>query len=198
MATLQRRMAHLSQIWRYNFLQTQFCKLAAKHQRCYGTTAVFPAGRSDVPQPPPGEQSLLHAERLPPAFLGSCRSASMLPSAQDFDSVELPGTFPFCNKPIVTPSYKLAAEEGGAAASLHHPENVAWKCPWSKVGTLASGKRHHEAPPALSWQAKVRANMGSTQQLELLISAKAAGFPVRPQVRCTICPSNPLSNFKRE
>lgn len=129
-------MAHLSQIWRYNFLQTQFCKLAAKHQRCYGTTAVFPAGRSDVPQPPLGEQSLLHAERLPPAFLGSCCSASVLPSAQDFDSVELPGTFPFCNKPIVTPSYKLAAEEGGAAASCTSlrmlPRNVLgarWE-PW--------------------------------------------------------------------
>lgn len=35
---------------------------------------------------------------------------------------------------------------------------------------------------------------GSAQQLELLISARAAGFPVRPRVHCTICPSNPLTS----
>ena len=74
---------------------------------------MFPARRLDMPQPLPGEQSPLHAKRLPLAFLGSCRSASMLPSAQDFDSVELPGTFPFCNKPIVTPSAGCRRGESG-------------------------------------------------------------------------------------
>lgn len=65
------------------------------------------------------------------------------------------------------------------------------------MGALASRKGHQKAPPAFSWQATVQAHACSTQQLELLISAKADGFPIGLQVRRTICPPNPLSNFKR-
>lgn len=55
-------------------------------------------------QPLSREQSLFHTKWLPPVFLRSCCSASMPPLAQDFNSVELPGTSPFCSKPKVTPS----------------------------------------------------------------------------------------------
>lgn len=74
---------------------------------------MLPGRRSDVPQPFPGEQSPLHTEHLPPPFLRSHHSSSMLPSAWDFDSAEVPGAFPFCNKPIVTPSADCGRGESG-------------------------------------------------------------------------------------
>lgn len=84
---------------------------------------VFPAKKLAVSQPLSREQSLLHAKWLPPVFLRSCCSASMPPLAQDFDSIELPGTFPFCSKPRVTPSARCRKGERGC-----FPETPCGRC----------------------------------------------------------------------
>lgn len=104
--------------------------------------------------------------------------------------------FPFAVRPEGL--LELGGRKGSMAASLKHPEDAAWKCPWNTVGALASRKCPHGTSPDFSWQAKVWANTGSAQQLELLISARAAGFPVRSRVCCTICPSNPLTSAASE
>lgn len=120
---------------------TQSTRDAACH---HVNTAVFLAKRSDMP--PMSSGSLLPS-------LGLATQRPMLPLAQDFNGMELPGTFPFCSKATVTSSAGCRRRE--VAVSLQHPEDTAWKCPWSVVGALASGKRHHEVSPAFSCQAKV-------------------------------------------
>lgn len=81
------------------------------------------------------------------------------------------------------------------AASLKHPEDTAWKCPWNTAGALASRRRPHGALQTFLGKPRCE-QTGSAQQLELLISARAAGVPVRPRVHCTICPSNPLTSVR--
>lgn len=77
----------------------------------------------------------------------------MPPLAQDFNSMELPVLLPFAVHPKSLP--QLGGKKGSMAASLKHPKDAAWKCPWNTVGALASRKHPHGASPDLSWQAKV-------------------------------------------
>lgn len=60
---------------------------------------------------------------------------------------------PFAVSPESLP--QPGAGKGSVAASLKHPEDAAWKCPWNTVGALASRKRPHGVSPDFSWQAKV-------------------------------------------